>query len=91
MEEFSDCINQLIENRIESTNDEIAKEAWYQELQDQLVVLQKGQPRETKALISKNNEINYEIFQRTMMKIYRQGFIDGMQSGFIMAPKMAPK
>lgn len=87
---FIDCFEKLIEDRIESTNDEIANEQWYLELQDKLIELQNKNPL-CKAILTENNSINYEIFNETTKKLYRQAFMDGVEAAMIMAPKMAPK
>jgi len=87
---FSECINELIEKRIESTNDDIAKTEWYNNLQDKLIEIQNRSP-ENKKLLSEYNPISEEIFRETMAAIYRQAFLDGMESAAIMTPILAPK
>ena len=88
---FIKCFDTLIENRIESTNDELAKEEWYVELQDKLIALQDRPPCEIKSILSECNEINYEIESRTLTHLYRKAFMDGIEAGMIMAPILAPK
>lgn len=87
---FSDCINELIEKRIESTNDDIAKTEWYNSLQDKLIEIQNKSP-ENKKILSEYNLISEEIFRETMTAIYRQAFNDGVESATMMAPILTPK
>ena len=87
---FSECINELIEKRIEYTNDNIAKTEWYNVLQDKLIEIQNRSP-ENKKLLSEYNPISEEIFRETMTVIYRQAFGDGVETAAMMAPILAPK
>ena len=84
------CFNELIEKRIEFTNDEIAKSEWYNVLQDKLIEIQNRSP-ENKKLLSEYNPISEEIFRETMTAIYRQAFTDGVEATAMMAPTLAPK
>jgi hypothetical protein len=87
---FSDCFNDLIEKRIESTNDDIAKSEWYNFLQDKLIEIQNRSP-ENKKVLSEYNPISEEIFRETATAIYRQAFNDGVEAAIMMAPILAPK
>jgi hypothetical protein len=88
--DFSECLNELIEKRIESINDDIAKTEWYNDLQDKLIKIQNRSP-ENKKVLSEYNPISEEIFRGTATAIYRQAFLDGMEAASIMAPILAPK
>jgi hypothetical protein len=87
---FTICFNELIEKRIEFTNDDIAKTEWYNDLQDKLIEIQNRSP-ENKKVLSEYNPISEEIFRETVTTIYRQAFLDGMEAVTIMAPILAPK
>jgi hypothetical protein len=87
---FAKCFGELIEKRIESTNDEIAKTEWYNILQDKLIEIQ-NRSLENKKVLSEYNPISEEIFRETAKAIYRQAFHDGVEAAVIMAPILAPK
>lgn len=87
---FIECLDKVIEDRIESTNDKIAKTEWYNVLQDKLIEIQNRSP-ENKKVLSEYNPISEEIFRETAKAIYRQAFCDGAQAAIIMAPILAPK
>jgi len=55
-----------------------------------LIEIQNRSP-ENKKLLSEYNPISEEIFRETMAAIYRQAFLDGMESAAIMTPILAPK
>ncbi len=88
---FIECFDKLIENRIESTNDEIAKEQWYLELQDKLIALQSRPQSEIKLILSECNEINNEIENQTAIRIYRRAFSDGFEATGLLTPILTPK
>jgi hypothetical protein len=84
------CLNELIEKRIEHTNDEIAKTEWYNNLMNKLIEIQNRSP-ENKKLLTEYNAISEEIFRETATSIYCQAFRDGMEAATMMAPILAPK
>lgn len=83
-------VEKLIESRVDAISEEIAHLTWYNELQDELILLQQDQSHEIKQLLRKVNAINDEILYNTSMSIYRKAFIDGTQYAAAMAPVLAP-
>lgn len=84
------CLDELIEKRIDFTNDNIAKTEWYNNLQDKLIEIQNRSP-ENKKVLSEYNPISEEIFRETATAIYHQAFTDGVEAATLMAPILAPK
>ena len=87
---FTESFTAFAEERIESTNDEIAKTEWYNNLLDKLIEIQNRSP-ENKQVLAEYNPINEEIFRESAMAIYRQAFCDGVESAVTVAPILAPK
>lgn len=87
---FEECIEELIEKRIELINDDIAKTEWYNDIQDKLIEIQ-NRSSEIKNLLIEYNSINEVILQETAATIYRQAFLDGVEAAMTMAPSLAPK
>lgn len=88
--DFAEFLKEIIEKRIESINDDIAKTEWYSVSQDKLIEIQNRSP-ENKKIILEYSPINEEIFRETTAVIYRQAFLDGAEAALTMAPILAPK
>jgi hypothetical protein len=87
---FTESFTAFAEERIEFTNDEIAKTEWYNNLLDKLIEIQNRSP-ENKRILAEYNPINEEIFRESAIAIYHQAFCDGIESAVTMAPILAPK